>query len=373
METTYVKVGGEVFNWPRLRACSNTAKLLWIGLYVSQRRVLPGLFVAGLPAIADVVKMTPDDTLVALDELIADRDLIEYDRDREVLRMTEFPDRCERPQNGRHIRSLWTRFRSVPACQVRDAHIRTLEWLLHDPSKPPTDDHVKAWNETFGTIRVPVHRHRGVRRLLDSDTSTSVQPGLFTKETETVSVTTKSIPYPIPYTDTHRSTIYDPRSSLSSSGQSTLHANASEEEQISLPRPQLALVPLPQELPFSIADLLAAVASESAGRFAAGPVDDRLADALVATLRACKQAEVTLDDARLVGRWFANGGLGFRTDLGPVWLAKPGNLLDAIGQARAWRDRGEGRVDERASARRVVPQATPAPSSAFGSGRKALR
>lgn len=369
MNPVHTQVGGEVANWPPLRAASLPARWLWLSLYISQRRVLPGLFVAGLPAIADITKMTPDDCLQGLDELIADRDLLEYDREREVLRMTEFPDRFGRPANGRHIRSWWTRFRAVPACQIRDAHIRTLEWLLDDPVHPPTTDHVKAWTETFGTVPLPVHRHRGVRRLLDSDTSTKVQPGLFQKPDEPSATPPNPIPYAIRYTDTHRSTIYDPRSSPSSSGSSNAHAESLQQEQISPPRPQFGLVPLPTDVPFSIVDALACIASGSDGRFAPGPIDDRLVDALSATLSACGKASVTLDDLKVVGRWLAAGGLGYRSDLGPLWIAKPGALLEAVGQARVWRDRGEGRIG---AASRGLPAADPAPNSAFTSGRKVL-
>ena len=374
MDATYIKVGGEVLNWRPLRACTDRGRLFWISLYISQRRILPGLYVAGLPSIADMVKMTPDDTLLALDELIADRDLLEYDRDREVLRMTEFPDRCERPANGRHIRSWWTSFRKVPACPVRDAHVRALQWLIDDPAHPPSSDHVKGWEETFGTVRIPVHRHRGVRRLLDSDTSTEVQPGLFQKPADSYPTIPNSIPYAIRYTDTHRSTISDLRSDLSS-GESNVCAdvtgNAPQEEQIPLPRPQLGLVPLPADMPFSIGDALTAIASESAGRFAPGPIDDRLVEALSATLRACGTAAVQLEDLRAVGRWIGKGGLAYRSDLGPLWIAKPGALIDAVGQARAWTERGMPELSASSPARRL-PAAPAMPASAFGSGRKVL-
>jgi len=371
MDTAYIKVGGEVMNWKPLRVASDRARLFWLGLYISQRRTLPGLFVAGLPAIADIAKMKPDDSLAAMDELIADRDLLEYDRDREVLRMTEFPDRCERPANGRHIRSWWTRFRGVPSCPVRDAHVRALQWLIDDASHPPSADHVKAWEETFGTIKVPVHRHRGVRRLLDSDTSTEIQPGLFQKPAESYPTIPNQIPYAIRYTDTHRSTISDLGSEISSSGESNGRAESVKEEQISLPRPQLGLVPLPADLPFSIGDALTAVASESAGRFSPGPIDERLVEALSATLRACGNAGVELDDLRLVGRWLGKGALGYRSDLGPLWIAKPGALIDAVGQARTWRDMGELEIGTSSRAK-PLPAAQPMPSSAFGSGRKML-
>ena len=165
MEITFTKVGGDAMNWERLRPVSIVGRYLYWGLYVSHRRSIIGLWNAGLPTIADAAKMTPDDTLTALDDLL-EHELAEFDRHREVLRLTELPDRCERPQNPSHLQSMWTRFRAVPSCQVRDAHVRTIEWLItgNDRADPPKPSMVERWAETFGTLSVPPPRKRGVRR-----------------------------------------------------------------------------------------------------------------------------------------------------------------------------------------------------------------
>lgn len=383
MDVPYTRISGEILNWDRFRPLRVPARFLYIALSISPRRALIGLWNAGVGTIADVAKMQPDDALVALDELL-EADLIEFDRAREVLRLTEFPDRSERPQNGRYIRHLWTRFRAVPQCQIRDAHVHSLRWLLEDPLRPPTEDHVKAWSETFGTISVPPQRRRGVRRLLDSDTSTSAQGSLFTNPTAIVSIATKPDTVCDTVSDTHRSEIIDLGSgslrsgspplalSAGSGSESTGHATAPATVQIpgqaEAARTPLTLVPLPEELPFSTADMLTAIASESGGRFAPGPVDSRLVPAILETIRRCHEAEVGLDDLRDVGRWLAAGGLGYRSDLGPVWVAKPGALFDAVGLARVWKAKGGGVVGYHGGS----PRQEPAPVGAHSTGKRRL-
>jgi len=375
MDTTYTKVGGDLFNWERLRPLEIATRYLWVGLYISHRRTIIGLWNAGLPTIADVAKMQPDDALTALDELLQ-HDLVEYDRNKDVLRLTEFPDRCERPQNPSHLQSIWTRYRGVPNCPVKYAHVETLEWLLTDPIEAPKPSMIEQWQKTFGTIPPQAHRKRGVRRLLDdSDTSTAVQPSLFTQSGSPVVHPTKSdtvsdtvSPHPL---------IYDQRSKISdlpireSNGRAEIELPIVYGEiPLGVPpptRPSLALVPLPADTPFTIDQMLHELEAESAGRFAAGPLDHRLSEPLYATIRACGESRVGLDDLRVVGRWLAAGGLAFRSDLGPAWVAKPGTIIDAVGSARAWIAAGGGVVGKG----RMLRQ-EPAPVGAHGTGKRRL-
>jgi hypothetical protein len=356
METTFTKVGGDAMNWERLRPVPIVGRYLYWGLYVSHRRALIGLWNAGLPTIADAAKMAPDDALAGLDALL-EHDLVEYDRHREVLRLTELPDRCERPQNPSHLQSIWTRFRAVPACQVRDAHVRTLEWLIAGMDEAPKPSMVEQWGKTFGTIPVPAPRKRGVRRLLDSDTSTSAQPSLFTNPSETVVLIAKQDTVSDTVSDTLRSTIYDLGSSSSDLGESKPQAI------------HLGLVPLSAD-PFTATEMLEAVAAESHGRFAPGPVDERLHEALSATIRACVTAEVGLPDLRVVGKWLAAGGLAYRSDLGPLWIAKAGELLNAVGLAKQWQAGGGGAIGP--PARRLPARVEPTPVGVHGTGRRRL-
>lgn len=353
---TFTMLGNEVFTWERLLPVKIVGRYFWIALYTSVRRALPGLWVGGLPTLGDAAKMPPDEVIAALDNLL-EHELVEYDRKREVLRLTEFPDRTYRPDNGRAIKGLYNRFRCVPDCDIRNAHVETLKWLLDDPVRPPRPDHVTSWEQTFGTVSVPPPRKRGVRRLLDSDTSNPFQVSLFASPSERVSQTLVSDTH----TDTHRSKIYDLRSSVSDQEESKPQAKV------------LSLVPFPSDpLPFSASEMLEAIAAESAGRFAAGPVDERLTDALCATIRACVTAEVGVADLRVVGRWLASGALSYRADLGPSWAAKPGELLTALGAARCWEAAGSQPLAAAQHGRRIPARVEPTPVGVHGTGRRIL-
>lgn len=354
-DVTFTKLGNEVFHWERLIPCTIAARYLWVVLYGSPRRVIPGLWVAGLPTLGDAAKMQPDDAVPALDNLL-EHELVEYDRKREVLRLTEFPDRCDRPDNGKVIRGLYNRFRVVPDCDIRNAHVETLLWLLDDPVRVPSEDHVKAWADTFGKVRIPAPRKRGVRRLLDSDTSNPNQGSLFTNPQQIVSLIPKPDTVSDTVSDTVRSTFKDLGSDLSDLGESKPYA-------------KLGLVPLSAD-PFTVAEMLESVAADSAGRFSPGPVDERMQDALCATIRSCVTAEVGLADLRVVGRWLAAGGLAYRTDLGPPWIAKAGELLNAVGIAKQWTLAGGGDVGP--PSRRPPARIEPAPIGAHGTGRRQL-
>ena len=187
--TAFTRLGSSLWDWePWTELPTAEAKLMWLALYTSAeaKRHVPGLWQGGFGAMADAARMPVDVIISALDVLI-DREMVEYDRKFKVLRLCELPDAGEYPTNGKVIRSWWTRFNTVPACPVRDAHVRTIGWILDTgsklvksrSSKEVTMNHQEAWSETFGTIVVPSPRRRGVRRLAESDTSTHHQPSLF--------------------------------------------------------------------------------------------------------------------------------------------------------------------------------------------------
>jgi hypothetical protein len=369
-----------------------------LGLYTSAeaKRIVPGLFVGSITAMAEASKLAVDDTMRALDTLL-EREMVEFDRKHRVLRLTVLPDGLESPPNGNVILGWYKRFKSVPQCPVRDAHVTTLRWIMdawsRESGKPVSDRHQQSWNDTFGLVVVPVPRRRGVRRLLDEDTSTDVQPSLFDlpKASSTVRSEigrTTEVPSSVSYSLSQlpetpiRETVSKPfangsdpdpdpdqdldqdQRSLISDPESNCHADIATPEQIPpLKPPALELVPL-----FTIGDMLAAIAFESGGRFTQGPVDERLVGALSQTVSACETHQVGLDDLRLVGRWLAHGALGFRSDLGPVWISRPGVLLDCVGQAKTWRDRGEGTIGN--NGRRALPSAEP--SQFAVSGRRTL-
>lgn len=390
---SYTRLSELIWSWEPFVSLSSDARILWLALYTgaTAKRLLPGLWQGAPQQMADEARLPSIETINALDTLL-DREIVEYDPRVRVLRLTKLPDAGDWPTSFTIMRSWWRRFITLPPCAVRDAHVVTLRWLLErgaalseeNQSGKPSPKHEEVWANTFGTVTIPPVRRRGLRHA-SADTSTATQPSLFTNllPEQLVSATpcdsNKIGWHPGGPVEVEVEVEVEPLQGrvgsgggeAVASGSSTARANAGQEVQISGPRsPTLELVPLPEGLPFSIADMLTAVASQSAGRFSDGPIDERSTDALVATIRACQKASVGFDDLRCVGRWLAAGGLQFRSDLGPVWLSRAGNLLDAVGQARSWRERGEPRVGPQS---RAMPAVDPAPATAFGNGRKVLR
>lgn len=358
-------LSGAIGKWDALRECSIAARWLWVNLYTSSRKAMVGLWQGGVLTFADVAKMTLGETVVALDDLL-EHELVEFDKRWEVLRLTKLPDFSGRPPNGSVIHSMWTLFKRVPICDVRNAHVRTLYWLLSESEKLITPDHADAWEKTFGTVQLPAVRRRGVRTFTDSDTSTTSQPGLFVETTNQTEIVTA--PHQIGHRVPHGLDLdLDRRSLLLFSEESKGEANEAVDKIDSVP---VVAVPRMDDLPFSVEDMLSTLARDSGGRFIAQPFDGRLTGALCATIRSAHQNQIGLDDLRVVGAWWANGGLAYRSDLGASWLTKPGNLIDAVAQARAWVAQGRPRI--RSGGIAVSKRAEVAPVGAHGSGRRKL-
>lgn len=188
--TAFTRLGAGLWTWePWVALRCAEAQLLWLALYTTSaaRRNAPGLWQGGIPVMAEASNLAPDAVVSSLDRLIT-QELVEYDPKYRVLRMCALPDPGEYPANGNGIRSWWTRFGTVPECGVRDAHVPTLRWILEEGARRGrkrgssavlSQDHERAWQETFATVHVPSSRRRGVRTLLNSDTSTHAQPSLF--------------------------------------------------------------------------------------------------------------------------------------------------------------------------------------------------
>lgn len=182
--TAFTRLGSSIWDWEPWTDLDERCRIFWLALYTSAeaRRNVVGLWHGGIPTMADAARMPADHVVEALDTLLH-RGMVEYDRNVRVLRLCELPDAGELPSNGHVIRSWWRKFSTVPACAVRDAHVRTLQWIVQEgfraAGKTPSPHHNDAWASTFGTIVVPEPRRRGMRRLSDPDTSTSVQPSLF--------------------------------------------------------------------------------------------------------------------------------------------------------------------------------------------------
>lgn len=176
----FTAVGTGIWDWEPWTSLGTVARLVWMAIYTSpdSKRTVPGLFHGGIAALAEVAKLRPEDVYQGVEELL-EADMIELDQKKRIIRLTQLPDRCERPYNGDHIRGWWARFITVTSCAVRDAHVRLLRWLVEGTSLTPNIE--TAWRETFGTIAVPALRKRGVRTLGDLGTSNEnvVQQNLF--------------------------------------------------------------------------------------------------------------------------------------------------------------------------------------------------
>lgn len=200
----FTAVGVQLWNWKPFRDLESlAARMVWLALYTTaeSKRLPPGLWQGSVYALAEASSMRPDDVLVGLDILI-DRGMVEYDQGNRLIRLTELPDSHERAMNGKHIRGWWNKFQTLPDCPLRNAHIRTLWWLLEQ--EPMTRDHHQAWQETFQTIVVPAARRRGVRTLRQEETA---QRSLFeVRDSSTLPVVLPSeihtTEYEVPVVDT---------------------------------------------------------------------------------------------------------------------------------------------------------------------------
>jgi len=306
--SAFTRLGSGLWDWEPWTERSLAGRMLWLGLYTSSeaKRHVPGLWQGGLASMADAARMRPDDVRDSLDELL-EHELVEYDPKTRVLRLCVLPDAGEYPSNGRVIRSWWTRFQTVPACQVRDAHVRTLAWILdagtQASGKRKSDDHTNTWAETFGRIVVPAQRRRGLRRLADSDTGTQVQPSLFptarSSTQELVEAVDNSaalhqmnkirVPETVSDTVSDTNRIPDPGSripeffSSPERGAGTVHDTG---------KPALALV-------YSVEDVLAVLRT---GRW--DPMfEDTHQDAIASRLASWASTGVTLDDFRVLAQY----------------------------------------------------------------------
>lgn len=175
--SVYTRLGSGLWTWePWVSLSDPYAKLLWLGLYTSAeaKRVVPGLFHGSIASMADAAQLRSDDVLRGLD-LLREQDMVEYDTKLRVLRLTELPDPGESPASGNVIRGWWSRFKSVPACAVRDSHVATLRWIMEEWSrengKAISANHEEAWSETFGDaakMKIPPTKKRR-RRMAQQD------------------------------------------------------------------------------------------------------------------------------------------------------------------------------------------------------------
>jgi hypothetical protein len=347
---TYTRLGSRLWNWEPFTDLDPLARILWLALYTSTeaKRVLPGLFHGSINAMSDAAKLQPEDTRRALDMLLESK-LVEYDQKNRVLRFTKLPDAGEYPSNPSIMKAWWKRFQDLPMCEVRDAHVPVLRWILErgaaeaekNLTKRPTPAHEQQWSTTFGTVQVPAPRRRGLRRLLDDDTSTPDQPSLFGRGPDVILPTipssgSDSVTYenpgservPPPSGEGERVGV---GSFFSSGSACPMAPEPPGDRDLEAPtRPHLALVPGPQPYGWVLDQLAAA----SNGRYQPA-VRDGLHAALHATMRDLSAAQVGPEQIAVVARWrglvteISTIGGDPRSRLS-VWVSGEGNVLAAL-------------------------------------------
>lgn len=221
---------GDLNRWKPWAGLEAEPKLLWLGLYTSQTalRCVPGLWTGTIYGMSDDSGLSPNATLNALDVLV-DRKLAAFDQENRVARLTVLPDTLARAHNDKAISGWWTRFITIPAIPLRDAHIPLLWKMVQNGNCSPTM--VTMWAKTFGSISVPDHV-APYQPLRISDTGTVVQPSLFSSAGLPISkINNSGGPRVLPGTSTGRP---DPDPDLD------LDLDPDPEG-----RPRLALVPSP--------------------------------------------------------------------------------------------------------------------------------
>jgi hypothetical protein len=160
--TPQTNLGIGLWGWQPLMQLEDTRCFkLWMGLFTTPeaKRWPPGLWLGGPAVMAEAASMGHGDVVAALG-VLRDVRLVEYDERTRVARLVSLPpDKPEGTRSGSVVWSWWKKFGGVPPCAVRDAHVLTLRWLADQAS----EDVVRAWAETFGTMPTPLPGPRPVQ------------------------------------------------------------------------------------------------------------------------------------------------------------------------------------------------------------------
>ena len=342
----FTRVSQYLLDWePLCRLQDPCARYLWISLYIGApaKKWLPGLLRVTTSELAETARMGYVDVQNHLTHMV-DVGLIERDGQYRIIRFLELPDRGEQPASSKVLRMFWNRFRDLPELPICYRYIDLFEWLVQ-PTR--TDKLLQTWNETFQvrkeayTMGVSEQTQSGANGHPVDNLRANVQLPLIQHGKDTVSDTLSHT-----VSDTVGSTEYGVRSTVSDrvggpgEGKGTPAA----------PRQVLA-----EGCPFTVSDMLEAIAAKAGGRVAVDVVDHRIGPQLWDVVKVCGEVEITLEDVELVGEYLAAGYLDYRGDLDTRWLAKPGALAGAVSKARQW-DQG-GRGDVKVSSRKKGPAA----------------
>lgn len=387
--SSYTNLGSLIWEWePFIKLDDTRPQILWLALYTTAeaKRIVPGLWHGSITAMADASKRPVDETMKSLDCLL-EHEMVEYDQKHRVLRLTVLPDAKESPPNGNVLRGWFKRFKTVPACQVRDAHVATIAWLMNewsrDSGKPISDGHKQAWQETFAQITIPVPRRRGVRRLLDASTGTDVQPGLFdpppgasptspsgaSSADESASDGRQTVSPPIgPTSDVpsgsssalsqisenpiFETTVKPFANGLDQNGpdqdqdpdpdldlifrKAESGSGATGDRDLEAPRPRLMLVPMPTPASTTPEQLLVKLSAASQA-YRPAIMRENAQASLSATIRELDEAGITDADLAVVANWIARHGIGHtnaeRWFQLSDWASVSGNVLRALADA----------------------------------------
>jgi len=320
----YTRLGAYLFDWEPFSQASDRAKLFLLSCYIGPvaKQWLPGILYATVASLGESARMGSIDAHAAISELI-EQGTLQHDIRKRVMRFTALPDKGERPANPKVLRMFWYRWKDLPESPLKYHHISLIKWLA-EPNR--TEKLQDMWNVTFATVAMP--------DTVSVDNSGQVpQPSLFTAEEDTVK-------------DTVSDTVSD-----------TIRVRVRYTE----PVPETRGVPgggangkpaHMAENPFSVAELLDAVAELAGGRIAVDILDPRIGEDLWRLVAICGETDVTIEDVRLAGEFIGAGYLAYRSDLDAKWLAKSGSLLGAVSKARTWRDGGRPPMSDKRGPRR---------------------
>lgn len=354
---SHTRFGSSIWNWEPFTQLDCGPQVLWIALYTTEeaKRIMPGLWHGSITTMAEAARKPVDETRIYLDALL-EAELVEFDIKLRVLRLTQLPDCGESPPNANVLRGWWRKFTGVPACPVRDAHVTTVRWLMdtwsREAGKPISHGHEEVWKETFGRVVVPPPRRRGVRRLAESDTSTAVQPSLFSRP-ETVPALPERTVYALPEGRSVDNSASDPElnkirdsETVSKRFPNGLDRDPDQDQDLDLqrsenrapgavatPRVDRVLSPEPggggeRDRRDPVDQLLALFGEVYGGGWSlaqATPERASVADQL---------ARLGRFDYALLGRWMRSRGTshGFARDL----LSTPGRIVWAVGESKRW-------------------------------------
>jgi hypothetical protein len=391
-------VGPNLWQWEMWNRFDDGSKVLWLGLYTTtQAKATPvGLWYGSISTMADATGQLGDAVRTHLDQMI-DLRAVEYDQRNKVLRMLELPDFAEAPHNDRAIHGWWNRFKKLPPCRVRDAHVQLLQQLYEvgistGKTTVMAGAMMAAWQANFAKIIIPAPPVR-LQRLSDSNTGTRSQPGLFDHGSTQSSddslpqllleavPTLKSPPEEKQEDQKIRSGSVSPTvdgttrptgnreqeagdgkrvtgdmERMSGSGSSSSSSPDQDPQVVAEHDPartRLELVPPPAQAPFSVDDVLAALGLREDAL--CGLPRDELWDE-IARLASAGMGRLELD---LVATWVRDARVGPRDRIDILTTAR---LRDAVSRARRWADEKrerEVRAAERASEfRAALEQAT---------------